>query len=135
MKKAVKKKKSEHGGAGVKFLMVALVLFLIGNAGLQFVPVAYNGESFKQEMQTAVIQGVAVPAVGITPVEAVRGKIQKSMISNNIPLDATVDVKQANGAIHAHVVYTKEIPILPFGLYNYQYHFNYTATPTGFVTK
>ena len=135
MKKSVNKKSSEHGGAGVKFLLVAVALILAANAGYQFIPVAYNGESFKQEMQTAVIQGVAVPVIKTTPVDVVKGKIQKAMIANDIPLDASVEVKQINNIVNAHVTYTKEVPILPFGLYNYEYHFDHTATPSGFVMK
>ncbi len=134
MKKAVEKRSSERGGAGVKFLIIAVVLFLIGNAGIQFIPVAYNGESLKQDMQTAVVQGLAMPG-RMSPVDMVRQKIQSSVESNNVPQDAFVEVKQVNKIIQAHVAYTKEVPILPFGIYNYQYEFDYTATPTGFLTK
>lgn len=135
MKKSVRKNEFERGGAGVNLLLVALVIMLAANAGYNYVPVAYSGESFKQEMQTAVVQGVAVPAVGMTPVDVIKGKIQKAMVSGSIPLDAKVDVKQVNNAVQARVVYTKDVQILPFGLYTYQYHFDHTATPTGFVTK
>ena len=134
MKKAVEKRSSEHGGAGVKFLIVAVVLYLIGNAAYHFIPVAYAGESLKQDMQTAVIQGFALPS-GVSPFEMVKQKIQKSAMSNNIPQNAFVEVKQLNKVIQAHVAYTEEVPVLPFGIYNYQYEFDHTATPTGFLTK
>ncbi len=134
MKNAVKNRSSERGGASTKFLIVAVVLVLIGNAGYQFIPVAYNAESLKQDMQTAVVQGLAMPG-RMTPVEMVKQKIQGSVQSNNIPADAFVEVKQTGNLIQAHVVYTKEVPILPFGIYNYQYQFDHVATPTGFLTK
>lgn len=134
MKKAVEKRSSEHGGAGAKLLLVLLVLFLIGNAGYQFIPVAYAGESLKQDMQTAVVQGLAVPGKA-SPVEIVKKKIWASIMSNNIPSDAFVEVKAANDSINAHVYYVKEVPILPFGIYNYKYQFDHTATPVGFLTK
>jgi hypothetical protein len=134
MKKAVEKRSSERGEAGVKFLLVLLVLFLIANAGYQFIPVAYSGESLKQDMQTAVIQGLAVPGKG-SPVDLVKKRIWASIESNNIPADAFVDVKAANNSINAHVYYIKEVPLLPFGIYNYKYQFDHTATPTGFLTK
>jgi hypothetical protein len=134
MKKAVEKRSSERGGAGVKFLIVAVVLFLMGNAAYHFIPVAYAGESLKQDMQTAVIQGFALPS-GVSSVEMVKQKIQKSVTSNNIPQDAFVEVKQLNKVIQAHVAYTEAVPVLPFGIYNYQYEFDHTATPTGFLTK
>jgi len=134
MKKAVEKRSSERGGAGVKFLIIAVVLFLIGNAGIQFIPVAYNGESLKQDMHTAVVQGLAMPSK-MSPVDMVKQKIQSSVQSNDVPPDAFVEVKQVNKIIQAHVAYTKEVPILPFGIYTYQYEFDHTATPTGFLTK
>ena len=134
MSKAVKTKNSERGGAGVKFLIVMVVLFLIGNAGVQFIPVAFNGENLKQDMQTAVIQGLAMPG-RLTPVDMVKEKIRISVQSNDIPPDAFVEVKQLKNVIQARVAYTKEIPLLPFGIYKYQYQFDHTATPTGFLTK
>ncbi len=134
MKKAVEKRSSERGGAGVKFLIIAVVLFLIGNAGIQFIPVAYNGESLKQDMHAAVVQGLAMPG-RLSPIDMVKQKIQNSIQSNEVPPDAFVEVKQVNKVVQAHVAYTKEVPILPFGIYNYQYEFDHTATPTGFMTK
>ena len=135
MKKAVEKRSSEHGGAGVKLVIVMLVLFLIANAGYQFIPVAYAGESLKQDMQTAVIQALAMPS-RMTPADTVKQKIQVSFQSNNIgPSNAIIDVKQVNNVLTAHVVYDKEIPIIPFGIYNYHYQFDHTVTPNGFLTK
>ena len=135
MKKAVEKRSSEHGGAGVKLVIVVLVLFLIANAGYQFIPVAYAGESLKQDMQTAVIQALAMPS-RMTPADTVKQKIQVSFQNNNIgPSNAIIDVKQVNNVLTAHVVYDKEIPIIPFGIYNYHYQFDHTVTPSGFLTK
>lgn len=133
MNKVVKNRHSEHGGASVKFLIIAVVLFLIGNAGFQFIPVAYNGENFKQEMQTAVVQAVSLP--NKSPVDLARQKIQYAVQTNDIPQDALVEVKQVNNVVQAHVVYTKEVPVLPFGIYKYHYQFDHVATPTGFLTK
>jgi len=135
MKKAVEKRGSERGGAGVKLLIFLLVLVLIGNAGYQWIPVAYAGESLKQDMQTAVIQGLAVTRK-VSPVDMVKRRIITSVQSNNISLeDALIEVKISQNAIEAHVYYVKEVPLLPFGLYNYQYEFDHTATPSGFLTK
>ena len=135
MKKAVEKRGSERGGAGVKLLIFLLVLVLIGNAGYQWIPIAYAGESLKQDMQTAVIQGLAVTRK-VSPVDMVKRRIITSVQSNNISLeDALIEVKISQNAIEAHVYYVKEVPLLPFGLYNYQYEFDHTATPNGFLTK
>ncbi len=134
MKKSVEKRISERGSAGTTFLIIAVVLGLIGHAGYQFIPVAYNGESLKQDLQTAVIQGVAVPGRG-TPVDSIKQRIQTLIRSDEIPQNAFVEVKQINSVIQARVAYTKPVPVLPFGIYTYNYQFDYTATPTGFLSK
>lgn len=134
MNKEIKNKNSESGGASVKLLAVMFVLVLIGNAGINYIPIAYEGQSFKQDMQTAVVQGMAVPP-GITPVDMVKAKLQKAIASNNIPPDVIVQVKPTNNSVVAHVSYSKKVAILPFGIYNYNYKFDHTATPTGFLLK
>jgi len=51
-----------------------VVLFLLAHAGFNYIPVAHDGKSFKQEMQTAVVQGLALPNGG-KPVEATKARI------------------------------------------------------------
>ena len=125
---------NERGSARIKFFSVLLFLFLMGNAAFNYIPVAYQGENFKQEMQTAIVQGVALPGRGITPVDSVKAKLVRAAMDNKLP-PAIIDVKQPNNTVTAHVVYSQDVSILPFGLYNYQYEFNHTATPTGFLIK
>lgn len=129
-----KYKHNERGGAGVKLTFILVILFLVGHAGLNYVPVAYSAESFKSEMYTAVVQGLAVPGK-MTPVAAVKERIQRAAIANEIPQDAVMDVKQVKQVVEARVVYTKTVNILPLGLFTYNYHFDHTATPTGFLLK
>jgi len=126
---------AEHGGAGVKLLLVALVIILVANAGYNFVPTAYQGESFKQEMQTAVVQGVSLPSSYGTPKVVVTNKLQTAARVNNLPYDVVIDVQQKNKTVTARVYYAKKVPILPFGAYDYNYVFDHTATPSGFLTK
>lgn len=129
-----KNRKSERGSAGTKLLAVLVVLFLIAHAGYNYIPTAYDGANFKQEMQTAVLQGMAVPT-SVTPTEMVKGKIQRAIPANNIPADVVVNVKVLNKSISAQVIYSKKVNILPFGLLTYDYKFNHTATPTGFLAE
>lgn len=135
MSKEIQNRKSERGSAGVKFLAVVVVLYLAGHAAFNYIPAAYESENFKQEMQTAVVQSIAMPTLGATPVEALKAKLRKAAANNNIPSDALFEVKQVSNSIQARVVFTKQIEILPFGLFSYNYHFDYTATPTGFLYK
>jgi hypothetical protein len=125
---------SERGGAGVKLLVVAVVLILIANAGYHYIPVAYNGESFKQEMSTAVVQGIALPSSYGKTTDVVRQKIVAAAQTHDVPIDFQLDVKEQNKTITAHVHYVKDVPVLPFGIYDYRYEFDYTAAPNGFLT-
>lgn len=129
-----KNRESERGSAGLKFVVILVALILFGNALLNYVPVAYNAESLKTEMSTAVLQGLAISGK-LNPVDNVKARIAKAIVTNDIPADAVVDVKQAGNALTAHVTYSKEVNILPFGMYKYTYKFDHTATPTGFLLK
>lgn len=131
---AVDHRRSERGSAGVKFTVFVVVVVVVGYAGYNYVPVAYGAESFKTEMQTAVVQGLATPGK-LSPIENVKARIQRAMQVNDIPVDAVVDVKQNGNSLTAHVIYSRQVNILPFGLYRYNYQFDHTATPTGFLLK
>jgi hypothetical protein len=134
MNNAVNDRQGESGSAGVKFLGVLAVILLVANAGYNYLPVAYNAENLKSEMSTAVLQGIAMPG-RINPVDNVKVRIQKAILQNDIPADATLDVRQAGNAITAHVTYTQPVNLLPFGIYRYNYRFDESVTPTGFLLK
>jgi len=125
---------SERGGAGAKFLFVLVALVLIGNAGYQYVPVAYDGASFRQEMDTAVVKGLASSGQ-MKPLEVVKASVTRAASLNNIPEDALVEIKPEGTVVTAHVAYTKQVSMLPFGLYKYKYNFDYVARPTGYLMK
>jgi hypothetical protein len=135
MNKASKNRRSERGGAGAKLLIVVTILFLIGNAGFNYIPVAYEAQDFKQEMQTAVVQGLALPTGGAKPADAIKARIIKAAKANDLPVDTFMDVRQVNNVVQARVNYSKPIAVLPLGLYTYNYEFDHTATPTGFMVK
>lgn len=135
MKIETKHRPSEVGGAGVKLLIVMAILFSLAHAGYNYIPVAYEGESFKQDMQTAVVQAVALPGANMAMTDMVKTKVLHAAANNNVPSNAIVEVKQNKGIPQAHVSYVKSVPILPFGLYTYNYKFDNVATPTGFLFK
>lgn len=134
MKEPNKIRRSERGSAGVKFLFIFLVLILIGHAGLQYIPVAYNGASLKQEMDTAVVKGLAASGQ-IKPLDVVTASVQRAVYDNNVPSDAVIEIKPEGGVVQARVAYTKQVNILPFGIYKYKYSFDYLARPTGYLLK
>jgi len=134
MKKFNTDRSSERGSAGLKFLFVFIVLFLIAHAGCNYVPVAYEGASFRQEMDTAVVK--ALGASGrVQPVEVVAASIKKASADYNIPEDAFVEVKPVNGVVQAHVQYQRQVNMLPLGMYTYKYDFDYVARPVGYLLK
>jgi hypothetical protein len=134
MNNAVTYRESERGSAGTQFLIVLFVIVLAANAGYNYIPVAYAAESIKADMQAAVLQGLALPG-RVNPVDNVKTRIQKAMQQNDIPADAVLEVKQNGTMLSAHMIYTKEVSLLPFGMYRYAYHFDQTVTPTGFLLK
>ena len=127
-------REAERGSARVKFLLILMVLITATNAAFNYIPVAYQGENFKQEMQTIVVQGTALPVNGANPVETMKTKLIRSARDYDLPA-AAINVRQVNNVLSAHVRYTKDVSIIPFGIYNYTYEFNHTATPNGFLTK
>ena len=135
MRKPAKNRIAERGSAKTKFLLTLVVLFLFGNAALNYIPVAYEGESFKEEMQKAVVQGLASPTNGAKPTDLVKLKLQRAARENDLPADVFMDVRQNGNSIQAHVYYVKPVHILPFGIYTYNYEFDHTATPVGFLMK
>ena len=52
-----------------------------------------------------------------------------------IPEDAFMDIRPVGGVVEAHVAYQKQINMLPFGIYKYNYDFDYVARPTGYLLK
>jgi Flp pilus assembly protein TadG len=135
MSNFTKHQKSEHGGAGVKMTLVLAGLFLLAHAAYNYIPVAYDSANFKQEMQTAVVQAAALQGANQTAVDSVKAKLRRAAVNNNVPTDALIEVKPINNVVRAHVSYVKPVNILPFGIYKYNYQFDDTATPSGFLFK
>ena len=134
MKVSTLNRHSERGSAATKFLIVFVVILMVAHAGWNYVPVAYNGAAFKQEMDTAVVKGLAA-AGRIKPLDAVTAHIKKAAADNQIPSDAVIEIYPGEGHIAAHAAYQQPVNILPFGLYRHTYKFDYTATPSGYLLK
>jgi hypothetical protein len=133
MNENTRNRENERGSAGVKFAITLVIILLVANAGYNYVPIAYEAESVKSEMQTAVLQGMATPGK-LSPVDNVKARIQRALTVNNVPGNAVLEVKQAgNSSVTARVAYRKDVHLLPFGLFNYPYVFDHTATPSGFL--
>lgn len=127
-------KEHERGSAGIKILLVFLGLFLAAHALWNYVPVAYNGASFKQEMDTAVVKALAASGQ-MKPLDVATATVTKAASDYDVPADAIIEVKPDKGVVTVHASYTKPVNILPFGLYKYNYQLEYTARPVGYLLK
>jgi len=134
MKSLYIERPTERGGAAAKFLIIAAILALIAHAGINYVPVAYNGASFRQEMDTAVVKGLGSPGQ-LKPADVVKAHIQRAATDYDVPANAVMEIKPSQNGIQAHVAYTQPVNMLPFGIYKYDYRFDYVATPVGYLTK
>ena len=129
-------RRGERGEGQLKLVIFLAVVFLGGFAGYQYIPVAYNGATFKQEMQTIVDQSSAIPAAQGNMAGWVQRKLEAAMLSYGVPKNAALEVKSQEGAgITASLKYTKQVDILPFGLYAYPYDFQNTVSTSGMLTK
>jgi len=69
------------------------------------------------------------------PLDVVQASVEKAVRENNVPADAFIEIKPAGSVVQAQISYTKQVSVLPFGIYKYKYNFNYLATPSGYILK
>ncbi|MCB1025932.1 MAG: hypothetical protein KDB79_16170 [Acidobacteria bacterium] len=122
----------QKGSASVKLALVLVFIFLVGNAGFNYVPVAYQGEGLKTDLHAAVLQGMAVIR-GEKPTEKVKKYVEAAVARNGAPENTYIKVQEVKNVVQANVQYTKRVNILPFGIYQYDYVFNETVTPSGIL--
>lgn len=134
MNKLKSDRSSERGSAGIKFLAIFVLLILAANAGYHYIPVAYEGASFRQEMDTAVVKGLAASG-NMKPLDVVKAHVSRAAGEYNVPQDAVIEIKPMPNYIQAYVSYQKKVDVLPFGIYRYNYNFEYTAAPQGYLMK
>lgn len=131
----MKFEESQRGSASLKLLRTLLIFYLLGYALFNYLPVAYNAENLRSEMHAAVLQGMSLPPTMGNPVEVTKKRISAIMKTNNVPSYAYFEIKQVNNVIQARVAYIQPVPILPFGLYDYNYQFDYTTNNGNYLVK
>jgi hypothetical protein len=120
-------KNNERGGARVKFLIVAAVVFVVAYIGYQFLPVLYQSWLYKDLMQHNV--DVAVTQ-GYQP-SWVRDQLVKAGPEYGVPADAQITPTLKDNRVEVRVQFTRPIQ---FPGYTYQYEFDNTAISTAFLT-
>jgi hypothetical protein len=119
MKVSTRCLQSERGSAGAKFLVILVLILLLAHAGYNYVPVAYQGAAMRQDMDTAVVKGLAASG-RMKPQDVVKAHVDRAAIDNDLPNEAVIEITPQGSYIQAHVVYQKSVNMLPFGLYKYK---------------
>lgn len=117
---------TERGSAGLKFLIVMLVIGAFAYAGYIYVPVAYRAYTFKDLMQHYVD---VASAEGKPPAWASE-QLMKNFGEYEVPADALITPTKRDNRIEIRVQFVKPIE---FPGYTYNYEFDHTATSTAFL--
>jgi hypothetical protein len=120
-------RKSERGGARLKYLVVVAIIAIAVYAGYQFIPVAYQSFQFKDLMQHDVDAAVAMGK----PAAWVQEQLSKSAPEYGIPTDLVITAAQQDNRIEVRVQYTQPIE---FPGYVYNYEFDHTARSATFLS-
>ena len=120
-------RKSEQGGARLKFLIVAAIIIAVGYAGYQFIPIFYQAYQIKDLMQHDVDTAVAL---GKSP-DWIGEQLVKSAGDYGIPSNAVITPSQQDNRIQVRVQYS--LPV-EFPGYVYNYEFDHTAKSSTFLT-
>jgi hypothetical protein len=120
-------RRSERGGARLKFFLVVAVIAIVAYSGYLYLPVQFDAFRFKDLMQ----HDVEVAATTGYPVSWVTDQLKKSLADYNVPADAVITPSQQDNRVYVRVQYT--VPI-EFPGYTYQYEFDHTVQSTAFLT-
>jgi hypothetical protein len=121
-------RKSERGGARLKFLIVAAILGSVGYAGYQLIPVFYREYQIKDLMQN----DVDTAANTGKSASWIKDQLVKQSAEYGIPEDAIITPQQQEDKrLEVRVQFT--LPI-EFPGYVYDREFDYTAKSATFLT-
>jgi hypothetical protein len=120
-------RKSELGGARLKFLIVAAIICAGAYSAYQFIPIAYQAYQLKDLMKHEVETAVAL---GKSP-DWVREQLVKSSAEYGIPQNAVITPTQQDNRMQVRVQFTQPVE---FPGFVYDYEFDYTATSSTFLT-
>jgi len=120
-------RRSERGGARLKFLIVVAIIAIVAYACFQFIPVAYQGYQLKDLMQHDVDTAVALGK----PASWVKEQLVKSSAEYGIPADAVITPTLQDNRMEVRVQFTQPI-VFPGFVYNYE--FDHTARSATFLS-
>ena len=120
-------RRSEEGGARLKFLIVLAIIAAVAYAGYQFIPVVYSAYQIKDLMQHDVDTAVATGK----PASWIKEQLVRSSAEYDIPADAVITPNQQDNRMEVRVQFTHPIEFPGF-VYNYE--FDHTAKSSTFLS-
>jgi hypothetical protein len=120
-------RRSEEGGARLKFLIVLAIIAAVAYAGKQFIPVVYSEYQIKDLMQHDVDTAVATGK----PASWIKEQLVRSSAEYDIPADAVITPNQQDNRMEVRVQFTHPIEFPGF-VYNYE--FDHTAKSATFLS-
>jgi len=118
---------NQIGGTKVYALVAISFLFLLGHAGYNYFPAIYSLENYKSEMKSATMRVLALPKGQESLSDKLKKQLRVAGNENGVPPNAVIEVTEQNNSLRARVRFTREISLLPFGLYKYRYEFDNTS--------
>lgn len=119
-------RRSERGGARLKFLLVVAVIACVAYAGYQFIPIFYRDYQIKDIMQNDVDTAVTMGK----PSSWIKEQLVKRSQEFGIPANAVIAPQQAEGRMEVRVQFTTPIEFPGF-VYNHE--FDHTAKSATFL--
>lgn len=127
-------RRGELGGSRITLTIVLVVLALSIFAGYNFIPIAFADSEIKTQMQTIATNAVILPAstTNNNQVSWSMAELGRLAQQYEIPKEA-FKAEMAGPAVKCTIKLKRKIPILPFGVYTYEYDLNYTAASAGYA--
>ena len=120
-------RRSERGGARLKFLIVAAIIASVAYEGYQFIPVFYLDYQLKDLMQHDVDTAVAMGK----PADWVKEQLIKSSAEYSIPANAVIAPQMQDNRLEVRVQFARPIEWCPGFVYDYG--FDHTAKSNTFL--
>ena len=125
---STKLRRSERGGARLKFLLVVAIIAAVAYEGYQFIPVFYQDYQIKDLMRNDVDTSVALGK----PPSWIQEQLVKSSPEYGIPADAIITPQQQDNRMEVRLQFTRPIELFPGFVYNYE--FDHTAKSSTFLS-
>lgn len=120
-------RRTERGGARLKFIVVVLVIALVAYIGYMYIPVAYQAYLFKDLMQ----HNANVSSAQGHDTAWVKNQLTKAGPEYGVPSDAIISPALKDNRMEVTVQFTRPIH---FPGYTYDYTFDHTVKSTAFLT-